>query len=155
MDWLQRRLMKKPKHAGEGNIHYTDVIEAYRTAFGMDWFEITWAMFRGVFQLENEWYKPPDSELIQMIIDADLGDREEWILDFYNCGAFTFNLMGVFHQNRETAAMPIFITWVRSGKSGHAIITFMNEIDLVHFIEPQNDFTGLIVPAWGLALLCG
>lgn len=155
MDRLQRALMRKPIEAGEGYIHYTQVVEIYKKAFNMDWFDLTWALFRGKIHLDNEWYKPADTELIKMIVEADLGDRQEWLLDWYDCGAFTFNLMGVFHQNRETAAMPIFVTWVDSGEGGHAVITYINELDMVKYVEPQTDYAWHIPPTWVLRLLCG
>ena len=154
LKWLIKLLGHKPKGLGEGELHYTDIIEAYREAFHMNWWSYLIALVTGVFKLENEWYKPVDEELIHLILDADMGDREEWELDFYDCGAFTFNLMGVFHQNRETAAMPIYITWVNTGEGGHAVLSYCWDGD-VYIIEPQNDDVYFVFKDWRLMLQCG
>jgi len=155
------KLYPKPKNIGEGEIHYTEIIDAYRAAFGMNWFTYLIALLTGKFQLENEYYKAIDDEgeeLIQMILDADQGDKEEWVLDWYDCGAFTFRLMGVFHQNRETAAMPIYILWAiwkeHGQRVGHAVISYLKD-GVVKIIEPQNDEIYMLPFEWLLHLLCG
>jgi len=150
-------LRPKPKNVGEGEINYIDLIDFYRKAFGMDWLTYIIALLTGKFKLENEYYKEisdEDEKLIEMILDADQGDKEEWILDWYDCGAFTFRLMGVFHADRDTAAMPILILWVSMPEGGHAIITYKKG-DEAKIIEPQNDDIYGLPSGWGLELLCG
>jgi hypothetical protein len=105
--------------------------------------------------LADEEYKEVDEELIQMILDADLGDREDYEAEYYDCDDFAFNLIGVFHQNKETAAMPIFITWVNTLGGGHAVLSYLNSLGEVKIIEPQNDEIYFVPKDWSLVLLCG
>ena len=147
-------LKSKPRERGNGSVHYLDLMEAYRKAFRMSTWGYVVALITGVFKFENEWYKEVDEELIRLVLDADHGDKEEWVLDYYDCGGFTFNLMGVFHQNGETAAMPIFITWVDTPTGGHAVLSFDDGIS-VRIIEPQSDEIYSIPNSWKPMLICG
>ena len=62
--------------------------------------------------------------------------------------------MGVFHQNKETAAMPIFITWVLMPQGGHAVLSYY-VAGTVRIIEPQTDDVFEVPTDWKLLLLCG
>jgi len=70
------------------------------------------------------------------------------------CDDFAFRLMGVFHQNRETAAMPIFITWVLTPQGGHAVLSCY-VTGRIRIIEPQTDDISSVPAGWKLMLLCG
>jgi len=74
-------------------------------------------------------------------------------IEAYDCDDFTFALMGAFHKDYETAAMPIFVTWVPTIQ--HALLSFYygNEIFV---IEPQTDeIYWLPEGEWKLGLVCG
>jgi len=142
-----------------GEIPYSEIETAYRKAFGMSeagWLQLILRLF-GVpspFQFADAYYKEADEELIEMILDADWGDREEYEAEGFDCDDFTFSLMGTFHQNRETAAMPIFITWVSMPEGGHAVISYYKDGE-VKIIEPQTDQIYDVPSVWDLMLLCG
>jgi len=70
------------------------------------------------------------------------------------CDDFAFRLMGVFHQDLRTAAMPIFITWVGTPEGGHAVLSYYKN-GKVKIIEPQNDEIYAVPKSWALMLLCG
>lgn len=98
----------------------------------------------------------------------DNGDENYWIT--FNssheklalvpaCDDFAFRLMGVFHQDRRTAAMPIFITWVSwdepdYGLVGHAVLSFYSK-GKVYIIEPQTDEVYEVPFYWNLDMICG
>lgn len=149
----------KPGNTVKGEILYSDIESAYREAFGMS--DVGWLQwlqrvfgFASEFQFADAFYKEVDEELIEMILDADMGDREDYETEWYDCDDFTFNLMGVFHQNPETAAMPIFITWVSMLEGGHAVISYCKD-GVVRIIEPQTDEIYDVPDEWKLMLLCG
>ena len=134
-----------------------EIEAAYREAFRLP-FSFWWHIFRfprndSIF-LADACYMEADEELIQMILDADLGDREEYEAEEFDCDDFAFRLMGIFHQNRETAAMPIFITWVSWPGAAHAVLSYYYD-DQVRIIEPQNDRVFPVPEDWSLILLVG
>ena len=147
-------LSRKPRNVGEGEISYVDVVTAYINDFQMNWWQSLIASLRA-FQLADQQYKEVDEELVRMILDADVGDREDYEAEWYDCDDFAFNLMGIFHQNKETAAMPIFITWVQMPEGGHAVLSYIDFIGKVRIIEPQNDEVYSVPKGWVLSLLCG
>jgi hypothetical protein len=89
-----------------------------------------------------------------MILDADQGDKEDYETEWYDCDDFAFRLMGIFHCDREAAAMPIFITWVLLPEGGHAVLSYYKDGE-VKIIEPQTDQVFLVPEDWTLMLLCG
>jgi len=135
-----------------GNITATEIERAYRKAFKMSFW--AWIRSAGIFQFADEFYREADEELIRMIMDADAGEREQYETEFYDCDDFAFSLMGVFHKDREAAAMPIFITWVDTPVGGHALLSYYYK-GQVKMIEPQRDGIFDVPPSWRLQLLCG
>ena len=141
------------------DISYSTIESAYRKAFGMSdtgWLQWLQRLFKctSEFQFADAYYKEVDEELIEMILDGDLGDREDYETEYFDCDDFTFNLMGTFHRDRDTAAMPIFITWVSMAEGGHAVISYYKDGE-VKIIEPQSDDIYPVPSSWGLMLLCG
>jgi len=110
------------------------------------------------------------TELIDLMLDSgwksnfgrDNGDENYWITfrkgkklrAVSACDDYAFALMGAFHRDLETAAMPIFVTWVATPSGGHALISFYYEGEVV-MIEPQNDEVFSVPENWTLKLLCG
>ena len=111
------------------------------------------------------------TELMDLMLDCgwkfrfgrDNGEENYWI--YFNrkheklstmpaCDDFAFSLMGVFHDNKDTAAMPIFITWVSMPEGGHAVISYCKD-GVVRIIEPQTDEIYDVPDEWKLMLLCG
>ena len=81
-------------------------------------------------------------------------NKHEQLAPVPACDDFAFRLMGVFHQDLRTAAMPIFITWVSMPEGGHAVLSYYKH-GQVKIIEPQNDDIYDVPKEWGLMLLCG
>lgn len=144
----------------KGNIPSSEIKAAYQKAFhiaGEGWLQNLLRLFcdiRSVFNFADQYYKEADEELIQMILDADQGDKEEYETEWYDCDDFAFRLMGIFHCDREAAAMPIFITWVSIPEGGHAVLTYYKD-GQVKIIEPQTDQIFPVPEDWFLMLLCG
>ena len=121
----------------------SEIKDAYKKAFSisrldniLDWFG------RGVFRLTNLNYNPVNYDEIAEIIAIDQSDQEEWVYDDekYTCCDFSFALLGAFHRCVSTAGMPIFMTWIIMGSSGHAVVSFYDYYrDKVFVIEPQTD----------------
>lgn len=70
------------------------------------------------------------------------------------CDDFSFRLMGVFHQNPKTAAMPIFLTCVMTSQGGHAVLSYYYK-GKVNIIEPQRDWIYNVPTDWTLMLMFG
>lgn len=144
----------------KGNVPASEIKAAYQEAFhlaGEGWLQKLLRLFcdiRSVFNFADEFYKEADEELISMILDADQGDKEEYETEWYDCDDFAFRLMGIFHCDRETAAMPIFITWVAVPEGGHAVLSYYKAAEVL-IIEPQTDQIFTVPSDWTLMLLCG
>jgi hypothetical protein len=133
----------------------TDIVAAYQQAFGMSWWQSLLAMFQGVFKMADQSYDEADEGAIQEILSKDLTDLEKYKAEQFDCDDFAFRLMGVFHQDLRTAAMPIFITWVGMPDGyGHAVLSYYCK-GSVKIIEPQNDDVYSVPKEWSLLLLCG
>ena len=136
-----------------GIITADEIIKAYQDAFGIQW----WHKYVGLadFQLADETYFEANREEIKKVLEQDQIDKEIYKAEEFDCDNYSFALMGSFHHNRETAPMPIFITWVLTREGGHALLSFY-EAGKVFLIEPQTDEIIPGVPAdWALILLCG
>ena len=143
-----------------GTVSAAEIIAAYQEAFNIPWWKLTFdsiARLLGlgsIFQLADQYYQEIDEDLLFAVLDADKTDLEKYIAEDFDCDDFAFRLMGVLHQNRDTAAMPIFITWIKFADGmGHALLSYYKDGE-VKMIEPQND-TIHIVRKWELWLLCG
>lgn len=142
-----------------GAIPASEIEGAYRVAFnvGGNWFIrfIEALLGKGQpFQFADTFYKEVDEALIKSILLEDKTDLWEYIAEDFDCDDFTFRLMGIFHQNIETAAMPIFITWVSTPEGGHAVLSYYAG-GAVKIIEPQTDKVTNVPNSWRLMLLCG
>jgi hypothetical protein len=143
-----------------GDIPSSEIKAAYQKAFhiaGEGWLQNLLRLFydiRSVFNFADAYYKEADEELIQMILDADQGDKEEYETEWYDCDDFTFRLMGILHCDKEAAAMPIFIIWVSIPEGGHAVLSYYKD-GQVKIIEPQTDQIFPVPKDWSLMLLCG
>lgn len=149
--------MIKTRETIRGAITASEIQKAYKEAFKVPWWQM-W--FGNPFKLADQSYLETDEALIKTILGEDKTELEEYTLDEFgnpiedfDCDDFAFRLMGVFHQNRKTAAMPIFITWVLIPQGGHAVLSYYSN-GVVNIIEPQTDEV-FGVPDWQLLLLCG
>jgi len=147
--------MKITRKTVRAGVTSTDIISTYQSAFGMSWWQSLLAMFQGVFKLADQNYNEIDSTLIGEILEKDKTDLEKYVAEFFDCDDFAFRLMGVFHQDLRTAAMPIFITWIGLPDGfGHAVLSYPHN-GFVYIIEPQNDEIYPVPLEWSLLLLCG
>ena len=143
-----------------GTVSASEIITAYQEAFGLPWWRIILDSalkllhLGGVFQLADATYQETDEALIKEILDKDKTDLEQYVAEDFDCDDFTFRLMGVFHQDPRTAAMPIFITWVVTSQGGHAVLSYYAKGE-VQVIEPQKDWVYDVPFDWKLMLLCG
>ena len=157
---LQWQIPLTPRNPGQGDITPADIQPAYEAAFdiaGDDWLHKLLRIFltiRTPFYFADQYYKPVDNDLLQMILDADTGDKEEYEAEYYDCDDFAFRLMGWFHMDRDAAAWPIFITWVNTPAGGHAVLSYYED-GQVYIIEPQTDQVFPVPADWSLILLCG
>jgi len=149
-----------PRKPGQGEITADELRPAYEAAFhigGNGWLDKLLALFlliRTPFYFADELYQPVDPDLLQMILDADTGDKEDYETEVYDCDDFAFRLMGVFHMDRTAAAWPIFVTWVNTSQGGHAVLSYYQD-GMVYIIEPQTDERFPVPEDWTLTLLCG
>lgn len=150
----------KLRQVNRGTISSDDIITAYQEAFNIPWWRIAidylMRIFHlgGIFQMADQYYQEADEALIKEILDEDKTNLEQYIAEDFDCDDFTFRLMGVFHCDPRTAAMPIFITWVVTSQGGHAVISYYHKSE-VHIIEPQKDWIYDVPSDWKLMLLCG
>lgn len=142
------------RKTARGTIHSSDIIAAYQDAFNMSWWQVLFSAFSKVFHLADQYYQEADEDLIWHILENDKTDLIQYKAEDWDCDDFAFRLMGVFHQNFRTAAMPIFITWVSMSDGGHAVLSYYCK-GFVSIIEPQNDEVYVVPKDWGLMLLCG
>ena len=146
------KIIRKTIRAG---VNSTDIVTAYQEAFHMSWWQSLLAMFQGVFKMADQDYNEADEGLIRSILEQDKTELEQYQAEEFDCDDFAFRLMGVFHQDLRTAAMPIFITWVGMPDGfGHAVLSYYIE-GIVKIIEPQNDDIYSVPSEWSLLLLCG
>ena len=141
--------MRKVK---QGQISNTEILQAYQAAFGVTWWQTLFGLVD--FELADQTYVAADVEKIEAILAKDMIEQEEYHAEEFDCDDFAFALMGAFHHNRDTAAMPIFITWVNTPRGGHAVISYYHE-GVVKIIEPQNDKIFDIPKDWSLMMICG
>jgi len=144
----------------KGNISSSEIKAAYQEAFhlaGEGWLQNLLRLFcdiRSVFNFADQYYREADEKLIGLILDADLGDKEDYETEWYDCDDFAFRLMGIFHCDKKCASMPIFITWVAMLEGGHAVLSYYKDGE-VKIIEPQTDQVFPVPEDWSLMLLCG
>ena len=125
----------------------TKIIKAYRKTFKVK----RWC--KNIFFMADEYYKEVDEDIINSVLTQDKIDAEQYVKEYFDCDDFAFSLMGTFHKNEDTAAMPIFVTWVLTPQGGHAVLSYYS--GEVNIIEPQNDKIYPVPKNWKLLLLCG
>lgn len=146
------KIIRKTVRAGANS---AEIVSAYQEAFGMSWWQSLLSMLQGVFKMADLNYDEADEEIIRQILAQDKTDLEKYRAEQFDCDDFAFRLMGVFHQDLRTAAMPIFITWVGMPDGyGHAVLSYYKD-GLVKIIEPQNDDVYAVPKEWSLILVCG
>ena len=108
------------------------------------------------FLFADDYYQKASPNTILQILRETKAKFGYWVYEneFADCDDATFWLMGVFHQDRRTVGMPIFITWVGTKEDGHAVLSYYYN-ETVEIIEPQN-YTVFDVPKdWKLWVLMG
>ena len=146
------KIIRKTIRAG---VNSADIVTAYQEAFHMSWWQSLLSLFQGVFKMADQDYNEADEGLIRSILEQDKTELEQYQAEEFDCDDFAFRLMGVFHQDLRTAAMPIFITWVGMPDGfGHAVLSYYID-GIVKIIEPQNDDIYSVPSEWSLLLLCG
>lgn len=146
MNAIKRRIVRR------GPITQSELKSAYKKTFGVSWWQEIFGLVD--FKFADQTYAEADLEEMNKVIEKDQTDKQEWVSEDFDCDDHAFSLMGAFHHNRETAAMPIFITWVSTPLGGHAVLSFYKE-GKVQIIEPQTDEIFDVPGNWGLILLCG
>lgn len=152
-----RRTMR-PRETTRGPIPSLEIRRAYQDAFKAPgfWGQIKRAILGQTcpFQFADAFYKQADEALIEAMLFKDTTDLVKYVAEDFDCDDFAFRLMGVFHQDSRTAAMPIFITWVQRVDMAHAILSYYTKGE-VRLIEPQNDVIFNVPEDWELLLLVG
>lgn len=143
------------RRPNQGTIAAQEIISAYTKAFKIPWWKMLLPGIFGVsFQLADQTYNPVDWGKLSEILEIDRTENQEYVAEAYDCDDFAYRLMGAFHRDRETAGMAIFITWVKTPRGGHALLSFYYQGDVV-MIESQTDEIFDVPKDWQLSLLCG
>lgn len=115
----------------------------------------------GIFRLADKTYREmtdEDEQRFLEFLETDKTDLEKWVAEDFDCDDFEFRLMGEVHKDKDFAAMPIFITWVRYWKGGrrygHAVKSYYKD-GIVRIVQPQNDWVLDVPGSWRLNMLCG
>jgi len=143
-----------------GSVWAGEIIEAYQKAFNIPWWRMLLSTLAtifgigGIFRLADATYREIDEGALGRFLEKDKTDLEQWVAEDFDCDDHTFRLMGRFHQDRRTAAMPIYITWVMTSQGGHAVLSYCYK-GIVHIIEPQKDWIYDVPHDWKLMLLNG
>ena len=141
-------------------VSWLEILKAVRVAFHLNWFQYCWLWIRGAFCLCDKYYKKADEVVITSILDKDKTDLERWVAELHDCDDFSFRLMGVFHSDKRTVAMPIFLllVWWRSPTDGkrvyHSLLCYYYKGRILK-IEPQTDIIRSIPREYHLARIEG
>jgi len=153
----------RPRNPIRGTIPASEIEAAYRAAFNIStpgfWERlvraITGQSWQSPFYLADAYYQATNEPLIKLILENDETNLQHYIPEKFDCDDFAFRLMGVFHHDLDTAAMPIFITWVLTPEGGHAVLSYVTNNGAVMIIEPQTDQIFPAPSEWTLLLLVG
>lgn len=132
--------------------------ETYNRVFTVRWWERLFGI--ACFRFADAFYKPVDMDKLREILERDKTDQMVYTVDkdgkpleWFDCDNFTAALEGALHKDYETAAMPIFRTYVLTIQ--HALLTFYYDGE-IFAIEPQTDEIYWIPKGeWKLSLVCG
>jgi len=130
------------------------VESVYSKVFGVRWWEKLIPLIGPNFNIGDAEYNEVDWDEVQKVLYSDEIQSWKYEAEEFDCDDFAFALMGAFHHNRKTAAMPIFITWVRMPEGGHAVVSILLDEE-VYIIEPQNDKIFVPPNSWKLMMICG
>ena len=147
-----RRVILRPRFQDRGSISASIIKKAYEKTFNIHWWDRLFGY--GDIQLADQTYMEANLGKISQILAEDKTERELYDAEGFDCDDFAFALMGAFHKDRDTAAMPIFITWVLTEMGGHAVLSFYYKGQVI-IIEPQTDEMLPVPRSWRLMLLCG
>ena len=136
----------------DGSITASEIIKIYKSTFGVKWCQTLFGLVS--IELADQTYFPVDINKLKEVVKKDNTELQQYSLEDYDCDDFAFSLMGALHRDRETACMPIFITWVNTPQGGHALLSFYKD-GAIYMLEPQNDQIFNVPPDWSLILVCG
>lgn len=136
----------------DGSITANEIIKIYKSTFGVQWWQTLFGYVS--IELADQTYFPVDINKLKEVVKKDNTELQQYSLEDYDCDDFAFSLMGALHRDRETACMPIFITWVNTPQGGHALLSFYRD-GAIYMLEPQNDQIFNVPPDWSLILVCG
>ena len=107
------------------------------------------------FLFADSYYKEASPNTINQILRETKEKFGLWVYkeEEADCDDATFWLMGVFHQDKRTIGMPIYITWTGTEEDGHSLLSYYFR-NTVTMIEPQN-YSTFGVPSWQLWTLIG
>jgi len=155
------------RRRNRGDLTYQEIKRAYIKAFHIPPWRVvlsdiaTLLSVGGIFRFADATYRAmtdQDEQRLFAFLERDETNLERYQHPDFDCDDFEFRLHGALHQDRDFAAMPIFILWVswalEVGRAGHALGTYYKDGE-VKTIEPQNDKVGLPHDYWRLDLLCG
>lgn len=136
----------------------SEIQETYNEIFTVSWWERLFGI--ACFRFADAAYKPVNIDKLREVLEQDKTDQMVYTkdeegkpLEFFDCDDFTFALMGALHKDYETAAMPIFLTYVYTIQ--HALLTFYYDGE-IFAIEPQTDEIYWIPKGeWKLSLVAG
>ena len=143
----------RPRHSIRGGISASEIEAAYKKTFKVGFWN-KWLFGYGDIKLADQTYRETILADIKDMLLQDKTDQELYVTEDFDCDDFAFALMGVFHKDRITAAMPIFITWVLTEMGGHALLSFYYKGEVI-MIEPQTDELFFPPLNWKLILVCG
>jgi len=139
-------------------IKVSEIQAAYNRVFTVKWWERLFCIT--CFRFADAEYKAVDIDKLQRVLEKDKTDQMIYTVDedgkpleWFDCDNFTAALEGALHKDYDTAAMPIFRTYVLSTQ--HALLTFYCDGE-IFAIEPQTDEIYWVPEGeWELSLVCG
>lgn len=142
----------RPRITDKGDVPASEIEKAYIKAFKVSWCDRLWGKCN--IALADATYRELDIARVRTVLSDDYTEKQKYVGEFFDCDDYAFALMGAFHRDRDTAAMPIFITWILTERGGHALISCYYKGNII-LIEPQNDYIMPIPEGCRLMLVCG
>lgn len=142
----------RPRFTVRGDIPASEIKKAYIKAFKVSWWDRLWGSVN--IALADATYSELDIAKVKAVLSEDYTEKQKYVAELYDCDDYAFALMGAFHRDRDTAAMPIFITWILTERGGHALISCFYKGNII-LIEPQNDAIMPMPEGCRLMLVCG
>lgn len=142
----------KERFVYKGHIPAAEIKKAYIKAFKVRWWDRLFSITK--IALADATYRELDITKVRTVLSEDYTEKQKYVAEHFDCDDHTFSLMGAFHRDRDTAAMPIFITWILTERGGHALISCYYEGSII-LIEPQTDAIMPMSEGYKLTLVCG